>query len=64
MNFGKALELINAGKPVRRAKWPSDVSLRRVEGRGGRPGLLRGRELTSVEPEDVFADDWTVVEEK
>jgi hypothetical protein len=63
MDFGKALEHLKAGKSVRRAQWPEDVNLRRVTRRGGKPGLLRGRELDSVEPADVFADDWTVVDD-
>lgn len=63
MDFGKALELIKQGKPVRRAQWPADVSLRRVTRRGGKPGLLRGRELDNVEPADLFADDWALVED-
>lgn len=63
MDFGKALEHLKAGKPVRRAQWPEDVSLRRLEGQDGKPKLLRGRELSTVAPADVFAEDWTLVEE-
>lgn len=63
MDFGKALEHLKAGKPVRRAQWPEDVSLRHVPGRDGKPRLLRGRELSNVATADAFADDWTVVED-
>lgn len=64
MDFGKALEHLKAGKPVRRAQWPEDVSLRAVASRDGRPRLLRGRELSTVAPADVFADDWSLVDEE
>lgn len=62
MDFGKAVELMKQGKTVRRAQWPHDVNLRRVT-RRGKPRLLRGRELDNVDPDDVFADDWALVED-
>lgn len=63
MDFGKALEHLKAGRPVRRAQWPEDVSLRRIGDRNGKPRLLRGRDLDRVEPADVFADDWSLVDD-
>lgn len=62
MKFGKALEHLEAGKSVRRAEWPEDVTLRRIT-RRGKPALLRGRELSQVAPADVFAEDWSIVED-
>lgn len=64
MKFGDAVEALKAGKPVRRLQWPEDVSLRHVPGPGGKPRLLRGRELTQITPTEAFAEDWILVEEK
>jgi hypothetical protein len=67
MDFGKALEHLKAGKPVRRAQWPEDVSLRLANVAAAEPQpqpvLVLGR-TWSFKGDDLLADDWSVVEEK
>lgn len=67
MDFGKALEHLKAGKPVRRTQWPEDVSLRLANVAQAepeaKPVLVLGR-TWSFKGDDLLADDWSVVEEK
>jgi hypothetical protein len=65
MDFGEALKSLKAGKPVRRAQWPEDVSLRlgNVADAEAKPALVLGR-AWRFQNDDLLADDWTVVEEK
>lgn len=66
MDFGEALKNLKAGRPVRRAQWPADVSLRLANvvtaDPEARPVLVRGR-TWAFEGADLLADDWTIVEE-
>lgn len=63
MDFGEALKSLKAGKPVRRAKWPADVSLRLANVAAAEPEvrsvLVLGRPW-SFRQDDLLADDWTV----
>lgn len=67
MDFGKALEHLKAGKPVRRAQWPEDVSLRLANVAQAEPApspvLVLGRTWT-FKGDDLLAEDWAVLEEK
>lgn len=65
MDFGEALKNLKAGKPVRRAQWPEDVSLRLANvvtaNPKAKPVLVRGRTWT-FEGADLLAEDWTAAE--
>lgn len=66
MDFGKALEHLKVGKPVRRALWPEDVALRLANvaaAEEAKPVLVLGRSW-AFKGDDLLADDWSVVEEK
>jgi hypothetical protein len=66
MDFGKALEHLKAGQPVRRAQWPEDVSLRLANAvtadPQAKPVLVRGRAWT-FEGADLLAEDWTLAKD-
>lgn len=66
MNFGDALLVLKSGKPVRRAQWPEDVSLRLANVATaepeGAPVLVLGRRW-SFKGDDLLADDWSVAED-
>lgn len=65
MDFGEALKNLKAGKPVRRAQWPEDVSLRLANvvtaDPEGAPVLVLGRHW-SFQGADLLAEDWAIVE--
>lgn len=66
MDFSDALKSLKAGKPVRRAQWPADVSLRLANVVTAepevKPVLVLGR-TWPFKGDDLLADDWTLVED-